>query len=235
MQVFEAVVTDAAPDGAPAGHIKVYCPAIAGTAELPTLVAPLYPGWTGGGWQSVPQTTLPETDNDDPDAEENVVRVIILALTPYDLRWIGTAQIWSEIADNASTRCGVRSRKGHHKITIDDDDGVLIEVSDAALPNGPDKNSLLIGTDDTVTLSNSSGYKLLLDGLTIRLTNNVGPTQPPVMGTVFLTALVAAAAEWSAAAAAAGLPTVATAALIAGINTSLSSGAPYLSSIVEIA
>jgi hypothetical protein len=173
VQVYEAIVVNSAPDGAPPGHISVYCPEIAGSEELPVTVAPLYPGWTAGGWHSQPQSVLPETESAS-GGDDDKVRVIIMAVTQYDLRWIGTSQYWSEITDNP-TRCGARSPKGHHKVILDDDAGVQIVVSDASNTSGP-KNYMSIGTNNAVVLATADGATLYMEDGVVSILNSAGDT-----------------------------------------------------------
>ena len=170
LAVYEAVVTDAAPEGAPAGHIKVRIPEIADD-ELPHTVAPLYAGWTAGGWHTTPQAALPETYS----GSDEEVRVVVIAVTEYDLRWFGTSQYWSEIKDNAATRCGARSPKGHHKIIMDDDVGVQIVVSDKDATSGAN-NYLSIGADNVIILSTKDGTTLYMEDGTVSLVNSAGDT-----------------------------------------------------------
>lgn len=170
MRIYEAIVVNSAPTGAPPGHITVKCPELGGDNELPFTVAPLYPGWTAGGWHSVPQAVPPETD-----VGVTEVRVLVAALSQYDLRWIGTSQQWSEITDNSATRCGARSPKGHHKIIVDDDVGVQIVVSEASSPTGA-KNYLSIGADNSVQIGTKDGDVFYINGSTISLVNSDGDT-----------------------------------------------------------
>jgi len=230
LRVLEAVVIDSAPDGAPPGHISVYCPEIAGQAELPVTVAPLYSGWTAGGWHTTPQAVPPETDN----TEE--VRVLILVFTEYDLRWVGTSQQWDEISENSATRCGARSHKGHHKIIIDDSLGVQIHASNSS----GSKNKIDVSTEDIVIIHHQGNEKLSLEsgvstlsGGSIVLTNSVVPTQPLVLGTSFMTDLLTFLA--GCAADSAMSPGVAAAAsiLMANVSASLSAGTPYLSNVTR--
>ncbi len=115
-QLFEAIVTDAAPDADLPGFIKVKIPELFGDVEVPYLVGPVHPGWTAGGWQSVPAAELPDSESDETD-----VRVLVVQMSPYVFRYIGTTQGWSTIEESPGTVCGVRSPDGKHSILMDAD------------------------------------------------------------------------------------------------------------------
>lgn len=116
---FEAIVTDPAPDDAAPGNIRVRIPELFGDSEVPLDIAPLFPGWTAGGWQSVPGSTTPENTE---------TRVIVIRVGPSSYRWIGTSQPWSTVTDAPGTIAGARSGDGKHWIILDNAKGVIIAV-----------------------------------------------------------------------------------------------------------
>jgi hypothetical protein len=115
-QFFEAIVTDPAPDSSMPGFIKVKIPELFGQNELPHLVGPVYPGWTAGGWHSVPSASLPSSVTDETD-----VRVLVVKLAPYVYRYVGTTQGWDAIEADPGAICGARSPDGKHTILLDAD------------------------------------------------------------------------------------------------------------------
>ncbi len=277
IQLYEAIVTDAAPDASLPGHIKVQIPELFEDVELPISIPPLFPGWTAGGWQSIPSV-------DNPDGGDS--RVIVIRLGNQSFRWIGTGQADAFISDNPGTRAGARSGDGRHRIWIDDTDGFFAQVaSDSEAPS----NYININPDDTIRMQtadgttlamtetqfvaiNASGDALILDsdngvslthqggvanlslrsgdvaalsGSAVQINGGTiemgGGVIPPIHGYIlsltFLADLALLAADVVAAGAAipSMSPYVATNAtnMIAKIATSLSAGAPYLSTRIS--
>lgn len=151
------------------GFVKVKIPELFGDNELPNLVGPIYTGWTAGGWQCVPGTTLPDSDTN-----ETVVRVIVVRLSPYIYRYIGTTQGWDVIENSPGTKCGARSPNGLHYIVMENDDGIQIVVS--SLDGGDAKNFLSIGTDGTVTIGVNAGSIVHLADGTVSVQDSSGNT-----------------------------------------------------------
>lgn len=162
IQLYEAIVVDSQPDGEPPGHILVQIPELFGDGiDVPVSIAPLFPGWFAGGWQSVPSVISPDED------EENV-RVVVVHLARNTFRWMGTSQAYDFITDNPGTRAGARSGDGRHAIYMDDAGGVYIEAG-SDNNDGP-VNFLSIAPDDTILMQTS-------DGSLVQLT----PTQAVLM------------------------------------------------------
>lgn len=212
VQIFEAIVTDPAPDPDLPGFIKVKIPELFGQDELPQLVGPIHPGWTAGGWHSVPNSTLPSSVTDETD-----VRVLVIKLAPYVYRYIGTTQGWDVIEAAAGTICGVRSPDGKHTILMDADGIRLSGFEDESVVN--------VLTGEVRISSPKIRFTTAADGS--------ATTEPLILGTTFLTDLntflqgcVADAAMSPGVAAAAGT-------FMAQVTAALSAKAPYLSSVVE--
>jgi hypothetical protein len=203
VRLYEAVVTEAAPSGEPAGFITVRCDELLFGQNLPVSVGPLFPGWTGGGWQSSP---LPAS----PDGGDS--RVIIIELATETYRWLGTSEEWSWITDGKGKRAGMRSSDGKRVIQVDDDSGVLISIDSGPSIELKNGNQVLIKTNAGMTIdigaslmttyktSSAVAYAALTDGLPVNS---------------FHIKLASALTELMALPAAFGVPTTNTAAFIA--------------------
>lgn len=212
VQIFEAIVTDGAPDPDMPGFIKVRIPELF-DSELPHLVGPIHPGWTAGGWQSVPGSVLPESVSD-----ETEVRVLVVKLAPYVYRYMGTTQGWDTVEATAGT-CGVRSSDGAHTILLDVD-GIRLA--------GFEEESVMNILDGEVRISSPS----------IRLTtaaDGSAITEPLILGMTFLTDLNIFLQGCAADMAMSPGVAASAALLLAKVTTALSAKAPYLSSHVETA
>lgn len=212
VQIFEAIVTDVAPDSSMPGFIKVKIPELFGSDEVPYLIGPVYPGWTAGGWHSVPSDTLPSSDTD-----EDVVRVLVVKLAPYTYRYIGTTQGWSTIEDSPGSICGARSPDGKHTILFDADGARISAFEDASVLNLLSDEARLSGTKIRLTSA--------ADGS--------APTEPVILGTSFLTDLQTFLQGCIADAAMSPGVAASATAFMAQVTVSLASKSPYLSSTVE--
>lgn len=212
VQIFEAIVTNAAPDADMPGFIKVKIPELFGDDELPCLVGPIHPGWTAGGWQSVPAATLPASDTD----EENV-RVIVVKLAPYVYRYMGTTQGWSTIEGSPGTICGVRSPDDKHTILMDTDGLRFSGFEDESIVN--------MLTGEVRVSSPKIRFTTAADGS--------ATTEPLILGTTFLTDLATFLQACIAdAAMSPGVAAGATTWLVQ-VQAALAAKAPYLSATVE--
>lgn len=212
VQIFEAIVTDVAPDPDMPGFIKVKIPELFGDNELPCLVGPIHPGWTAGGWQSVPSATLPASDTSEED-----VRVVVVKLAPYVYRYMGTTQGWSTIEGSPGTVCGVRSPDGKHTILMDADGVRISGFEDESIVN------LLTG-------------EVRISSPKIRLTTTAdgsATTEPLILGTTFLTDFATFLQACVADAAMSPGVSIGATTLLATVQAALSTSAPYLSATVE--
>lgn len=171
VQFYEAIVIDSAPDPSRPGHIKVRIPELYQDLDVPVLIAPLFPGWHAGGWQSVPSIENPDDDGDP-------VRVIVVHLGSRTFRWIGTSQPWSFVTDYPGDRAGARSGDGRHYVAIGNDLGfqTAVQKTDASTmsfisvtPSGEVEARTADGSAfgmnaDQVYMVNSHGDILMLDG-----------------------------------------------------------------------
>jgi hypothetical protein len=278
IQLYEAVVTDAAPDANLPGHIKVRIPELFDDLEVPITIPPMYPGWFAGGWHSVPSALNPDTDAED-------VRVIVIRLGNMSFKWIGSSQSDAFITDNPGTRAGARSGDGRHRLFLDNtagffsqiasdtedtfnfisvapDDTIVIQTADGSTMSLSEKQVNLLTADGDVLSMNDgditlmqqdgvaslslrtgdiaalSGKNVQISGSTIELGGGtIPPIHPYVLSMTLLADLVAVLADVVAIGAA--IPTmtpfVATNAIsmIAKVSTSLSAGAPYLSTRIS--
>lgn len=153
-QLYEAIVKDGAPNADLPGHLIVEIPELYGTGvECPLLIPPAFPGWTAGGWQSVPNSVNPDGGD---------VRVLVQYLGPSTFRWIGTSQGWSSITDNPGVRAGTRSPDGRHFIYLDNTIGILIQVAPGTSKTGP-KSFIKIGTEPIIEMRTSTGGTIQLN------------------------------------------------------------------------
>lgn len=201
--MFEAIVRNPNPDPTHPGHILVEVPELYGPGvEMPSLVPPLMPGWGGGGWQSIPGSSL----------DGKSARVIVVYITSGTLRWIGHSQVWSLIGDAApGTRCGARSGSGGSYLYLDDSEGVVIRTG---------ATTGITIADGTATIFGGKIY--LGDG-------RIPPTHPFILSTTFMTDLAAVLTEVVAAMALIPYTAVNTPLVLGKVQTSLADGLPYLS------
>jgi hypothetical protein len=217
LQLYEAIVVDAAPSGGAPGHLSVQIPELFGEDTLPVTVAPLFPGWSGGGWQSVPGTVTPDGQQ---------TRVIVAQLGPESFRWIGTSQWWDFVAGAPGAQSGARSGDGRHRVYLSNDIGIGLETDLGG--------SIVVRADGSVDVtSTGAAGEVRLNATLIHLSDGlVPPIDAYILSAAFFTALIAALAEVVAIGAATipPVPTPNTAALLSNLTTSLSAGPPYLSS-----
>lgn len=111
IQLYEAIVTNGAPDPSRPGHIKVRIPEMFRDKDVPCLVPPMFPNWTAGGWQSLPSEVNPDGGD---------VRVIVAHLGRRSFRWLGTSQVF-ELITQGEGRAGARSGDGKNFVYVDND------------------------------------------------------------------------------------------------------------------
>lgn len=211
-QLYEAIVTNGAPDPTLPGHIEVMVPELFG--DDPIVVAPMFAGWTAGGWQSTPGDVNP----DDPTG---VVQVIVAKLAENTYRWMGSSQAWSLVAGTPGS-CGARSGDGRHAVRMSNDEGAVIESIAG--------NSVVVGADGTTTVLGVS--KTTIGGALIWLGDGSSPpTERFILPSTFFVDLGLAMAELATTAITAGVPGGAPVATLMASNlpASLIAGTPYLS------
>jgi len=166
VRLYEAVVVDGNPDPNLPGHIEVRIPELYGNeAVAPTLIPPLYPGASFGGWQSVPQASNP----DEPEAE---VRVVVAHMGLQTFRWLGTSQPFSAIAADPANRVGARSKDGRHSIFMDSVLGTFISIGSDNVATST--FIVLDPTDDSITMTTATGAVVQISENLIHLQNLAG-------------------------------------------------------------
>ena len=239
VQLYEAEVIDGRPDANLPGHIKVKIPQLFRDNEVPTLIPPMYPGSPFGGWQSIPWPVNPDDDS-------VPIRVIIAHLGGNSFRWLGTSQSWSEVSDNPETRSGARSADGRHHVTLDSDLGVELSASfsdgkthtlnlNAAGIRLEHEDGVSFLSMESGDITRLNGGSVKISGTTIEMGGGVvPPTHPYFLSLTYLADLSLVMTDIIAIGVAIPtmMPYVAANAtsMLAKISTSLSAGAPYLSS-----
>lgn len=152
VKLYEAVVTDGNPDPDLPGFIEVRIPELFGDNVIPNLVAPMYPGASFGGWQSVPQAENPINGNE--------VRVIVAHMGRLSFRWLGTADAFSAILTDPENRVGCRSKDGRHALFLDNLAGFFTAVQSDTV----DEMSLISvsPSDDTIVIQTATGETIQL-------------------------------------------------------------------------
>lgn len=176
IQLYEAVVIDAAPDDALPGHIKVRIPELFDDLEVPITIPPLYPGWFAGGWHSVPSAVNPDDDSGE-------VRVVVIRLGNLSFKWIGTSQSDAFITDNPGTRSGARSGDGRHRVFVDDGAGFFVEIGSDSESTS---NFISVAPDDKITIQTADGAVIALDDANLNLLNSAGDVLSMADGNITL-------------------------------------------------
>lgn len=149
VRLYEAIVVNGTPDPALPGFIQVQIPALFGDKTVPSLIPPLYPGASFGGWQSVPQATNPL--NDEP------VRVIVAHMGRTSFRWLGTSQPFSAITADPANRVGARSKDGRHAIFMDSIEGIFLATASDAEGVTESNFIQITPADDSITIQTAKG------------------------------------------------------------------------------
>ena len=222
VQLYEAIVIDGAPDRNLPGHIQVKIPDLYRDNIVPCLVPPMFPNWTGGGWQSLPSEVNPDGGN---------VRVIVAHIGRGSFRWLGTSQVFQLIADGQSKgRAGARSGGGKNFVYIDDDAFVVETESGAKFRVKADGTVEIIGTTINMfggAVPPTHAYLLSTAYLTDWTARIIA------MDAFMLTVSTATTAPQIAAAAVTFIASQPTGVFAAKHTASLSTGAPYLSTRIK--
>jgi len=228
VQFYQGVVTDAAPDSERPGHIRARIPELFGEDEAPFIIPPLFTGWKAGGWQASPSATMPSVERDG----SSEVLVLIARLATGTFRWFGTDQVNELLGPDFPDVSGAVAPDGRSAVRL------IGKSADSRLQLRH-WNTERVAVQSAIDLVVSSNIAHLLLGATrIRLSSTVDGSVPPsteplVLGTTFLTDLLAAVTEVKVALSSLGFPVTSITTLETKLTASLSAKAPYLSNIAE--